>query len=242
MTENFPPSSSLNAPIAGYPAEPVPPPVAGQSGTTQSSPAQSSTVDIAKDQASNVGQGASEAGQQVASVAKDQVQNVVSEAGNQAQDLLRQTRDELRDQAGAQQQRLAGGLRAIGDELHSMARNSEQPGVATDLARQAASKSHDLAGWLADREPGHLVDELKSFARQRPGAFLALAAGAGLLAGRLTRGVKDASSDTGGSSNGAGATGGSYPTASYPPVVEPASPYASRFGEAADYPVTGAGL
>lgn len=33
-----------------------------------------------------------------------------------------------------------------------------------------------------------------AFARRRPGVFLALAAGAGLIAGRLTRGVKAASS------------------------------------------------
>jgi hypothetical protein len=41
------------------------------------------------------------------------------------------------------------------------------------------------------------VDELQSFARRRPGMFLAITAGAGLIAGRLTRGLKDASSGNG---------------------------------------------
>jgi hypothetical protein len=82
-----------------------------------------------------------------------------------------------------------------------MAQRSERPGVATDLARQASSTSHDVASWLDSREPGHLVQELQAFARQRPGTFLLAAAGAGLLAGRLTRGVKDASSTD---SSGAG--------------------------------------
>jgi hypothetical protein len=36
---------------------------------------------------------------------------------------------------------------------------------------------------------------MQSFARRRPGVFLALAAGAGLMAGRLTRGMKAASKD-----------------------------------------------
>ncbi len=166
-----------------------------------------SKVDTAKDQAQNVGQGAAEAGQHVAGVARDQVQNVAAEAGSQAKDLLGQARSELTQQAGSQQQRLASGLRALGDELHSMSQHSDQPGVATDLARQASSKSHDVASWLDAREPGHLVDEVKSFARQRPGAFLALAAGAGLLAGRLTRGVKDATSDDSASSGSASASG-----------------------------------
>jgi hypothetical protein len=40
-----------------------------------------------------------------------------------------------------------------------------------------------------------VVDEMQSFARRKPALFLALAAGAGLVAGRLTRGLKDASSD-----------------------------------------------
>jgi hypothetical protein len=160
---------------------------------TDSAPAGS--IDVAKDQAASVGQSAADAGQHVATVAQDQAKNVVAEAGSQAKDLLAQARTELSEQAGAQQQRLASGLHALGDELHSMTQHSEQPGVATDLARQGATKSHDIASWLEDREPGHLVTELQSFARQRPGTFLLAAAGAGLLVGRLTRGVKDAGSD-----------------------------------------------
>jgi hypothetical protein len=34
-----------------------------------------------------------------------------------------------------------------------------------------------------------VLDEVRSFARQRPGAFLAIALGAGILAGRLARGL-----------------------------------------------------
>ena len=70
-----------------------------------------------------------------------------------------------------------------------MARNSEQDGVATDLARQAADKARQAAGWLADRDPGSLLDEVRSFARKKPGTYLAIALGAGVLAGRLTRGL-----------------------------------------------------
>jgi hypothetical protein len=36
---------------------------------------------------------------------------------------------------------------------------------------------------------------MQSFARRRPAVFLALAVGAGLVAGRLTRGLKDANTD-----------------------------------------------
>ena len=154
-----------------------------------------SKADAAKEQASAVGQGAAQAGQQVASVAKDQAQNVVAEAGSQAKDLLDQARSELTEQAGAQQKRLMETLRSLGDELESMGQHSQEPGIATDLVKQASGRAHDAASWLESREPGSLLSELQSFARQRPAAFLALAAGAGLVAGRLGRGVKDATGD-----------------------------------------------
>jgi len=153
------------------------------------------TVDVAKEQAAAVGQGAAEAGQHVAGVAKHQSQTVVAEAGNQAKDLIDQARTELSQQASAQQQRLAHGLHALADELNSMTQHGAQPGVATDLARQGASRSHAAAAWLENREPANLVTELKTFARRRPGAFLLTAAGVGLLAGRLSRGMKDAAAD-----------------------------------------------
>ena len=59
---------------------------------------------------------------------------------------------------------------------------------------------------LQNREPAELLDEVRSFARRKPGMFLLGAAAAGILAGRLTSGVKAAHSDSGpagsGSANG----------------------------------------
>jgi hypothetical protein len=120
---------------------------------------------------------------------------VAAEAARQGRDLARQTQDELTAQASQQQQRLAGSLHALGDELASMASQSENPGVATDLVHQAAGTTRNVASWLEEREPGQLLEDVKTFARQRPGLFIALAAGAGLVAGRLTRGLADSGND-----------------------------------------------
>ena len=68
-----------------------------------------------------------------------------------------------------------------------MADGPDQSGMAADLARHAASRARDAGQWLGEREPVQVMDEIQSFARRRPGVFLALAAGAGLVAGRLTR-------------------------------------------------------
>ncbi|MDT0165827.1 hypothetical protein Q9R32_09680 [Actinotalea sp. AC32] len=153
------------------------------------------TASTAKEQAAGVAHSAKESGQHLAHEAKSQAKEVGREAGQQARQLVDSGRRQLTDEASSQQQKLAGGLRTFGEELQTMAGASEQPGLATDVARQISDRVDTLAEWLEQREPGDLLQEVKTFARNRPGTFLAIAAGAGLLAGRLTRGVKDASSD-----------------------------------------------
>lgn len=147
-----------------------------------------STKDVAKEQAAQVGQGAADAGKHVAGVAKEQATGVASEAADQAKNLYDQTRQELKGQASTQQQRLAEGVRSLSSELESMA-NGGNAGPAADLVREASSRARDVAGWLDQRDPGALLQEVTDFARRRPGTFLAIAAGAGLIAGRLTRGA-----------------------------------------------------
>ncbi len=159
----------------------------GRSDTGGGAP--DSTAEVAAQQAGEVAETAGQAGAQVVQSAKEQLGEVTAEAGRQARDLLDQVRSEATEQAATQQQRAAGGLRSLADELSGMAANSDQDGPATDLARQAAGRLHDIAGWLEDRDPGSVLDEVRAFARRRPGAYLAIAAGAGVLAGRLTRGL-----------------------------------------------------
>jgi hypothetical protein len=110
-------------------------------------------------------------------------------------DLLQRAQGQLQEQAGQGQQLLANRLLSLGDELHSMADASGRGGMAADLAHQAASNVRYAGQWLDARKPGQVADEVQSFARRRPAVFLALATGAGLVAGRLTRGLTDADSE-----------------------------------------------
>src|SRR6478752_2849994 len=158
-------------------------------------PGDSSTADVAKDQAALITDTTKQAGAQVADTVKDQAGHVAEETKHQAKQLLSQAQTELSDQAAVTQQRVSEGLHALADELTGMAKNSEQDGPATDLARQAADKARQAAGWLGDRDPGSLLDEVRTFARKKPGTYLALALGAGVLAGRLTRGLTAPSDD-----------------------------------------------
>jgi len=166
----------------------MPPTTAMQSGPS-SNGGDTSTAEVAKQQAADVADTAKQASAQVTDTVKEQAGHLTAEAKHQAKQLLAQAQSELTEQAASTQQRVSEGLHALADELSGMARNSEQDGVATDLARQAADKARQAAGWLADRDPGSLLDEVRSFARHKPGTYLAIALGAGVLAGRLTRGL-----------------------------------------------------
>jgi hypothetical protein len=165
---------------------------AGTADTTSLSgaPGASSKKEAAKEEASNVAGQTADAAQNVAGTAKAEAANVASEVKTNAQDLLYQAKADLTSQAGAQQQKAAEGIRAISSQLRSMADAPDQQGVASDLVRQAAERSESVASWLDNRDPGSLLDEVKTFARQRPGTFLLLAAGAGVLAGRLGRSLQ----------------------------------------------------
>jgi hypothetical protein len=145
------------------------------------------TGQVVREQAATVGQSAGQAGGQVARTAMDQGREVVRETRTQARNLVGEAGDELRHQASMQQKRAAEGLRSLGTELRSMAGRGEQQGMAGDLVNDASVRAHQAADWLERREPGQVLDEVRQFARRRPGAFLAGALVAGIVVGRLTR-------------------------------------------------------
>ena len=155
---------------------------------------QQSTGDRAKEQTTQVAKGATQTGQQVAHTATEQGRHVVTEAGRQARGLFDQARSELQGQAVDQQKRAAQGLHAIGDQLRSMADQAGPQDTARDLVQQASDRAHRVASWLDQREPGQVVEDVRGLARRHPGAFLAGAAVAGVLAGRLSRNMAGAAS------------------------------------------------
>jgi hypothetical protein len=180
MTDNYLPEAT--PPQRGY--EPFLPASAEEQGT----------ADVVKDQATDLTHSGIQTGKHVAEVAREQASGVAAEAGRQGRGLLHEAQGQLEEQAGQGQQMLAKQLLSLSDELRSMAA-SGQGGMAAGLASQAASRAGNAGRWLDDRKPGQVVAEVQSFARRKPAVFLALAVGAGLVAGRLTRGLKDANSD-----------------------------------------------
>jgi len=224
-----------------------------QAGTGHQSPAylsgrqDQSTTDVAKQQAGEVAGHAADAAKDLAQTAQQQVGDVADEARWQARHLLHQAQSEVADQAATQQQRIAGGLHQVADQLHSMAARSDEQGMVTDLARQAADRTHQLAGWLDDRDPNGVLNEVRSFARRRPGMFLAVALGAGLLAGRLARNMAADPDELARQQRQGGArSDGRSPTRGYQPGIQNTGGYnygapSYEYGQPITTPAMGSG-
>ena len=167
----------------------------GTTGTTYESTS-ASTTPGAREEAANLANEAGDATRRVAGVAKEETKAVGYEARRQARRLADQVGSEVRQQAATQQSRAAGGLRNIGDEFSHMAEGTGTgSGFAADVAREAGQRVGAVAQWLDQRDPKDLLEEGKGFARRRPGVFLAIAVGAGVIVGRLTRAIVTPSDD-----------------------------------------------
>ena len=168
-------------------------------GEAAANDAQPSTKDTARQEAGAVAGEAKDKARGVAQTAKSQGKEVAGEAQVQAKQLFSQAKSEAYDQAGQQQQRLSQGIRALGEEFGAMAqgsRESDAPsGTATNLSRAAGRQLENVAGWFEQREPADVLDEVRRFARRRPGTFLLGAAALGLIAGRITRSLADDARD-----------------------------------------------
>jgi len=227
MTENQWQSVTQQAAPGGHAAGYEPGASSGTGAQTAGSTTAGSTTAAAKEETAGVAKHAAGAAQDVAETAKAEVANVASEVKSGAMDLMHQAKSDATAQAETAQRKAAEGMRKISEELQTMAGSSEGGGVATDLVRQAADRSSSIASWLENRNPGSLLEEAKSFGRQRPGMFLLLAAGAGMLAGRLGRSLHAGAPTT------ATTTGVAMPPQpAQPPVMGGAVPSAGNAGYA----------
>lgn len=172
------------------------------------------TSPSAQEKAQQTAATAADESKQVAGTAKQEAQNVAAEAKTQVSSLMDDAAREVSDQSRTQRDRLVGTLRSVSDDLDRMASQSDSSGVAADLVRQVSQRTRTLGDHVDGREPAELLDDVRAFARRRPGTFLLGAVAAGVVAGRLTRGAK-AAKDGSAASNGLPATEATMPTAAY---------------------------
>ena len=174
------------------------------------------TASVAADAASQTAATAADGAKQVASEAAQQITDVTRQATDQARELVGQAQSQLHEQATAQTQRAASGLADVGRQLKALGDGrTDEAGIAGDAARQLADKVEQIAGRIEQRGFDGTVEDLKTFARRRPALFLLSAAATGFVVGRLGKGAQAAPGD--------GATG-STPAPAPAPVPAMATP------------------
>ena len=193
----------------------------------------------AKEQARQAAGTAADEGRHVAGVAQGEAQRVASEARYQVRGLVGQATSQVEDQSRTQLGRLAELLRSFSEDLERMAGQAEGP--ASGLAQEVAERARGLSSQLQGREPRELLEEVRGFARRKPGVFLGSALVAGVVAGRLTRGAKDAQSSSGGSYDQTYGYPSSAPLYDSPraaDVTSPGQPLSSGYAAPSSGPVS----
>ena len=147
----------------------------------------------AKDQAAQAASTAADEGKHVTAVAGGEAQKVAGEAKQQGKALLDDAKGQLQEQTKVQHERVVQTLSSLGDDLQQMSSQSDS-GLASDIVQQAAQRVRGISDHLQRREPAELLDDVRDFARRKPGTFLLGALAAGVVAGRFARGAQKAAS------------------------------------------------
>ncbi|MDO5663188.1 MAG: hypothetical protein Q4G40_10870, partial [Brachybacterium sp.] len=230
--DHLAPPPPVGTPPAGPPVQRPPQPRPPQPPAQQDDGAGQQ----AKESARHVAEDAKEAGQALSSTAQTEAREVKDDVVREGQKLWDEATTTLGNQADDQMQRAAHATRSFTDDLRSMSRG-EQPesGLATDLVGQLTDRTGTVADWLESHEPKDILTEVQRFARQRPVAFLAIAAGIGFAAGRITRSAAQSHMDNSGQGGNQGPSHGAtqqrvaagtpqvaQPDGNVPPPVDPA--------------------
>ncbi|URN11492.1 hypothetical protein LUW77_04480 [Streptomyces radiopugnans] len=163
-----------------------------ESPTAGNGPAQQ-TGQAAKQETRATADRAKEAAGTVVSSAKEQARNVTGEARDQVVNVAGHLRERATQEADTQTRRTADTIRQWADDLSGMAENTRSDSPVRNLVAQAADGGRRAADMLEERGVGGLVEGVESFARRRPGAFLAGAALVSFAIGRVAKaGTKSA--------------------------------------------------
>jgi ElaB/YqjD/DUF883 family membrane-anchored ribosome-binding protein len=149
----------------------------GSASSTGGSPSPEETLTNAKERISRV---ADEVPAQAGKVAQD--------VKLQLRETTQRTLDDLRIQADDRATRAAQGLRDLSTRARALANGrTDEAGNLGDMMETLARQAGEFAQRLETGGVQGLLDDTSRFGRKRPFTFLALAVGAGFVAGRLVR-------------------------------------------------------
>lgn len=134
---------------------------------------------------------------QVADEVPTQAAKVTQDVKTQLRETTERTLGDIRGQADDRATHAAQGLRDLSTRAQALADGrTEEAGNLGGIVETFARQASEFAQRLETGGVQGLLDDASRFGRKRPIAFLALAGGAGFLAGRLVRtGAEVTSSD-----------------------------------------------
>jgi uncharacterized protein YjbJ (UPF0337 family) len=166
----------------------------------------SQAADKAKDVASTAGDAAGavahvarEDARALAGSVREQAGELTDQLSTQGRSLVEDARTQLRTQAAAGTGRMAGTFRELGEQAQALAEGRpEQATSLTDYVWRAADgfygvadRLHAVAEDVETRGFSGVLDDLQTFARRRPGAFLLGAAAVGFGVGRFVKAQRE---------------------------------------------------
>ena len=147
------------------------------------------TTTQAREEAQRVAGTAGEEARHLTEQAKSEARSLAEDARSRAREMAGDTGRRLKDEADGQMTRAASAMRDMSGDLRAMseAEAASGEGMPIQFARSAADWMEQTATRLERDGVDGLISDAERFARRNPAAFMAVAAGAGLLVGRLVR-------------------------------------------------------
>lgn len=162
---------------------PRPAPTPGEDARADQGSTMTATADRAKD-------AARDARGEVATVAydaRDQAATVVHEVQDGVRDVVDEARTVVHDEADRQTHTVAESVRRLAGDLRSMAERADHETAASDYIGRIGRSLDDVARRLDQGGVDGALDEIRTFARRHPGAFLAGSAASGFAVARVLR-------------------------------------------------------
>jgi hypothetical protein len=141
-------------------------------------------------------------GGQATEQAKQQSQQLAQQARQQASDLANRGTEQAKSQLANQKHNTSQRLTPIQSALRETAQQLRKQGQGSvgQYADRAADQVERFSTYLRETDVDEIMDEVRDFARRRPGLFLGGAAAVGFLATRFLK----SSSEEGASTTGDG--------------------------------------
>ncbi len=160
------------------------------------------------------------------SEAKGQAGEVLHEAKSQVRNVAEDLKHDAHQQASRQTERAAEGLRGLAQQIGALVDGRPaEAGMAGDYARRLGDRVTAVAERMEDGGVDGMLQDVRRFARRRPGTFLLGAAVVGFAAGRVLRaGAQGQQGNGNGSSLPAGQASPAMPRPAAAAFAQPAVP------------------